>query len=83
MNKLEYSVIHKYLKEVNLPIVPSFFNKSLSKDYSFDWEKTEVLIKRIFAMDVFLQLSVDANIFDRDKNVIYMGAPVSTSPLPT
>lgn len=76
-------MIHEYLKEVKLPIVPNFFDKSLSDDFTFDWLTTEVTIKRTFGMDVFLQLMVDASIYERDKNVIYMGTPTASSPLPT
>lgn len=77
-----YTVILKYLKEVNLPLVPNFFNKSLNKDFKFNWVKSEVAIKKILAMDVFLHLTIDSNIYETNKNAIYMGSPTNESPLP-
>lgn len=82
-DKLGYTAIYKYLKQVKLPIVPNFFNKSLTNDFKFDWLSTEVLINKIFGMDTFLHLVVDASIYQRNSNVIYMGMPAAGSPLPT
>lgn len=81
LDRLGYSVIIKYLKEVDLPVIPNFFNESKST-FTFDWIKTEVALKKTFAMDTLIGLLVDADIYNRSNSVIYMGTPGTACPLP-
>lgn len=83
LDKLGFSSIIKYLKEVNLPVFPNFFNKSLNANFTFDWISIEVALKKTFAMDNFIGVLVDADIFNRSRNVIYMGTPGTSCPLPS
>ncbi|KAF5294546.1 hypothetical protein FQR65_LT10738 [Abscondita terminalis] len=83
LNKVGYTSLIKYLKEAGLPILPTFFNKSKSENFTFDWISVEVNLKKIFAMDTFVGVLVDADVFNRSRNVIYMGTPGSTCPLPS
>ncbi|KAK5643359.1 hypothetical protein RI129_007204 [Pyrocoelia pectoralis] len=83
LDKLGYNGIIKYLHEVKLPVMPNFFNKTAHADFKFDWIKVEVALKKTFAMDNFIGLLVDADIYNRSRNVIYMGTPDSPCPLPS
>ncbi|KAJ8983447.1 hypothetical protein NQ317_013320 [Molorchus minor] len=44
--------------------------------------RTETLLKQVFMMDVFIGFAVDANIYNGSENVIYIGLPYNTCPLP-
>lgn len=84
VNELGLTSTYKYLKKVKLPIVPNYF--TLTDDqklsFSFDWMKTETLIKQNFMMDVFIGAVVDNNIFNGTENVIYVGRIFQSTPLP-
>jgi hypothetical protein len=77
-------MIYKYLQEVDLPSVPSIFTKTEQEieDFKFDWLKSETMIKKFFAMDVLIGFFVEANIFNRSENVMYIGVPGLRCPLP-
>lgn len=67
----------------NLPVVPNFFNKSLNQqNFQFDWAKTEVSLKLVLAMDIFIGFTVQPNIYKRNENVIYLGVLYQSCPLP-
>lgn len=71
--------LYHYLSSIDLPIVPTFFD---SRDDKFDWMRSEVLLKTVLAMDVFIGFTVQPNIFKRDQNVIYVGLLFQSCPLP-
>ncbi|XP_066145515.1 endothelin-converting enzyme homolog [Euwallacea fornicatus] len=73
--------LYDYLAMVNLPIVPSFINRS--NNTQFNWVKTEVSMKMVLAMDLFIGFTVQPNIFKRDQNVIYLGILLQNCPLPS
>lgn len=83
LDDLGVTVLVNYLKKVNLPVIPTYFSESPDADFKFDWIKTEVELKKTFATDTFIGLLVDADIYNRSNNVIYMGTPDSNSPLPS
>lgn len=84
IDSLGLKPLYKYLKAVNLPVLPDFFNNiSNTKDTKFDWIKSEVLIKTVLAMDLFVGFTVGPNIFKRDQNVIYVGVLFQSCPLPS
>ncbi|KAF5282082.1 hypothetical protein FQA39_LY00607 [Lamprigera yunnana] len=83
LNELGYEGIKKYLQEVNLPIMPSIFNNTKHTNFTFDVIAVEVALKKTFAMDTFIGFLVDADIFNRSRNVIYMGTPEDQCPLPS
>ncbi|XP_017772968.1 PREDICTED: neprilysin-11 [Nicrophorus vespilloides] len=84
INNLGYSVIYKYLKEVGLPEIPSYFSgKSVDDDIDFDWIEVSVKLKQIFAMNLFIQFDIDADIYNRSNNVLYIGSGISSAPLPS
>ncbi|XP_022902040.2 neprilysin [Onthophagus taurus] len=85
INKLGYSVIFKYLKLIELPSVPKIFNATEQEvdSYQFDWIKADVNSKKMFATDLFVQFLVDADIFNRSQNVMFLGSSRATSPLPS
>lgn len=83
LDMLGYNGIIKYLQKVHLPLIPSFFNETDHANFKFDWIKVEVALKKVLAMDNFIGLFVDADIYNRSRNVIYMGAPDSACPLPS
>lgn len=76
--------MYKYLVRAKLPIIPNYFNitEDAKSNFSFDWMKTETLIKQIFMMDVFIGATVDSNIFNGTENVIYVGKIFQKTPLP-
>lgn len=76
--------MNKYLKRAKLPVVPSLFTVSDTErdSFTFNWMKTETLIKQIFMMDVFIGFAVDANIYNGSENVIYVGQLYQRCPLP-
>ncbi|XP_050300077.1 neprilysin isoform X2 [Anthonomus grandis grandis] len=73
----------KYLNMTGLPTIPSYFNTILTKDFQFDWVRTEVLLKVVLAMDVFIGFTVQPNIFKRNESVIYVGVLYQSCPLPS
>ncbi|KAI4463568.1 zinc metalloprotease family m13 neprilysin-related [Holotrichia oblita] len=85
LNKLGYSIILKYLQKVDLPLVPRYF--TLSQDdqnkFEFDWMKADVKVKKVFAKDLFLEFTVDSDVFNRSINVMYLGKSRNSSPLPS
>lgn len=70
------------MREANFSIVPQFFNKSKSESFTFDWLKMDVLIKKLFYMDVFIGMTVDSNVYDTSNNSFYLGTPGHDCPLP-
>ncbi|XP_018319992.1 endothelin-converting enzyme homolog isoform X2 [Agrilus planipennis] len=81
-NKLGYSVIYDYLKIVGLPLIPSLFESESNETYKFDWIITEAKIRKTFSMDTLIGFTVDANIYNRNETVIYIGRPSISSQLP-
>ncbi|KAL1505409.1 hypothetical protein ABEB36_004982 [Hypothenemus hampei] len=68
---------------VHLPIIPTFFNKSVDqKKIDFDWTKTEIFLKIVLAMDVFIGFNVEPNMYKRNENAIHLGVLVHICPLP-
>lgn len=84
INKLGYSVILKYLQQVDLPLVPRYFtlNQHDQEKFEFDWVKADVNVKKVFAKDLFLEFTVDLDVFNRSINVMYLGRSRNLSPLP-
>lgn len=84
MDQLGLSVIYKYLKLVNLPLIPNYLVKDEKerKDFKFDWLKCEADLKKTFYMDVFIGFIVQANIYNRSENVLYLGTRGLQCPLP-
>ncbi|CAG9762242.1 unnamed protein product [Ceutorhynchus assimilis] len=74
--------LYEILKILDLPIIPNFFNAP-AKDFKFDWAKTEVAMKQVLAMDVFIGFTVGPNIFKRNENVMYLGVLFQSCPLPS
>lgn len=74
----------KYLKLVGLPLVPRYFTLSEGDKakFEFDWIKADVKVKKIFAKDLFLEFTVDSDVFNRSLNVMYLGKSRNLSPLP-
>ncbi|KAJ3659201.1 hypothetical protein Zmor_010902 [Zophobas morio] len=85
VDNLGLSVVYKYLKEVDLPTIPSLFTKTDQEleDFQFDWLKSEATIKKTFAMDVLIGFFVQPNMYNRSENVMYIGVPVTPCPLPS
>ncbi|KRT81252.1 Peptidase, partial [Oryctes borbonicus] len=85
INKLGYSVILKYLQQVDLPLVPRYFtlNQNDQEKFEFDWVKADVNVKKVFAKDLFLEFTVDLDVFNRSINVMYLGRSRNLSPLPS
>lgn len=83
LKRLGFSVMFKYLKQAELPMVPRFFEKpSDTSGFHFDWMQADVNLKRLLDMDLFVGFLVDANIYNRTMNVMYIGRPSASSPLP-
>ncbi|RZB39536.1 neprilysin-like, partial [Asbolus verrucosus] len=78
-------LVYKYLQEVGLPQIPSLLTKTDEEiaDFKFDWLKADAVIKKTFAMDVLIGFGVDANIYNRSENVMYIGVPGQRCPLPS
>ncbi|XP_044254870.1 endothelin-converting enzyme homolog isoform X2 [Tribolium madens] len=85
LDDLGLSVIYKYLKEADLPSVPSLVTKTDEEiaEFQFDWLKSDAVIKKTFAMDVLIGFVVDSNIFNQSENVMYIGVPGLRCPLPS
>ncbi|KAJ8915864.1 hypothetical protein NQ315_015475 [Exocentrus adspersus] len=85
LDRLGLTAMYKYITRAKLPVVPSLFTLAdTEKDtFSFDWVKSETLIKQIFMMDVFIGFVIDANIYNGSENVIYIGQLYQKCPLPS
>ncbi|XP_015834804.2 neprilysin isoform X1 [Tribolium castaneum] len=85
LDDLGLSVVFKYLKEVDLPPVPSFLTKSDDEiaEFHFDWLKSDAVIKKTFAMDVLIGFVVDSNMLNQSENAMYIGVPGLRCPLPS
>lgn len=68
---------------VNLSMVPHLLDvKKRDDSFSFDWLKTEVVIKKMFYMDIFIGFTVDSNMYERSNYSMYIGTPGNMCPLP-
>ncbi|XP_018561401.1 endothelin-converting enzyme homolog [Anoplophora glabripennis] len=85
LDQLGIGVMNKYLKRARLPVIPSLFTvtDTEKETFTFNWMKTETLIKQIFMMDVFIGFAVDANIYNGSENVIFVGQLYQKCPLPS
>lgn len=84
IDSLGLTPLYEYIKMVNLPVIPNFFNKTLDvKTFQFDWAKVEAKMKIVLAMDSFIGFTVQPNIFRRNENVIYLGVLYQSCPLPS
>lgn len=85
LDDLGLSVLYKHLEAVDLPLVPSLLTKTEDEiaSFKFDWLKSDAVIKKAFAMDVLIGFAVEANIFNRSENVMYIGVPGQRCPLPS
>lgn len=84
LDQLGLGSINKYLRRARLPVVPSIFTVPAAEraTFTFNWMKSETLIKQSFMMDVFIGFVVDANIYNGSENVIYVGQLYQKCPLP-
>lgn len=74
--------MHKYLKEAGLPLVPNYLKTDKVDNQQFDWISADVQMKKLFDMDLFIGFVVDMNIYNTSTNVMYIGSPSASSPLP-
>nr|XP_022902052.1 neprilysin-3-like isoform X2 [Onthophagus taurus] len=58
--KLGLSVMDKYLTQANLPRIPTIFTLPEQNwdNYTFNWVKTSVMMKKIFGIDLFFKTVV-------------------------
>lgn len=83
LDRVGYKVVYKYLDMLNLSVVPHLLDvKKRDDNFTFDWLKTEVDIKKLFYMDVFVGFTVDTNMYERSKYSMYIGTPGNMCPLP-
>uniref|UniRef100_A0AAR5PYJ0 Endothelin-converting enzyme 1 n=2 Tax=Dendroctonus ponderosae TaxID=77166 RepID=A0AAR5PYJ0_DENPD len=82
LDHLGLNPLYDVLSLTNLPLVPSFFNQTPSSG-QFDWIKSEILLKLVLAMDVFIGFTVQPNLYRRNENVMYMGVLYQSCPLPS
>ncbi|CAG9819651.1 unnamed protein product [Phaedon cochleariae] len=83
--ELGISAIYQHLENADLPIIPSYISLSGEEmeNFTFDWLRTEALLKQSMTVDVFIGTIVSVNIFNSSEYVIMVGTPDSETPLPS
>ncbi|RVE42834.1 hypothetical protein evm_012509 [Chilo suppressalis] len=86
LDKLGLKPVFEILKELGLPLYPTYLNVTQNNnydDYNFDWIETVIKVKTYLGMDVL----VGFDIFTDPKNSsifrLVMGSPETTNPFPS
>ncbi|XP_074037560.1 endothelin-converting enzyme homolog [Leptinotarsa decemlineata] len=84
-NILGLAAMYTILKKVKLPFVPHYILKKVSEreNFTFNWMKSETLIKRYFGMDVFIGARVAVNSYNVSQNIIEIGSISENTILPS
>lgn len=83
-DKLEFQPLFRYLKQFNLPKIPTMLKKSEGDtiDFDFDWVKTIVKIKRSLGADKIIGFEIFPDPKNRSVNYLAIGSPSQESELP-
>ncbi|KAG5672471.1 hypothetical protein PVAND_002598 [Polypedilum vanderplanki] len=83
-DKLEFQPLFRYLKQFNLPKIPTLLKNSESDviDFEFDWVKTIVKIKRSLGADKIIGFEIFPDPKNRSVNYLAIGSPSQESELP-
>lgn len=83
LNELSFGPIVKYLKEFDLPVIPTTIfeanspegNDDLEKIGNFNWIKTIARMRKEFSMSFLLSFNVVPSFGDTSKTIIYLSYP--------
>lgn len=81
-DKLHFAPLFRFLKEYNLPRVPSMIIDPLATGAKFDWVKSIVKIKRSLGTDKLIGFEIFPDPKNRSEKFLALGSPTQESDLP-
>lgn len=81
-DKLQFAPLFRYLKEYNLPRIPTMIIDPQAPDIQFDWVKSIVKIKRSLGADKLIGFEIFPDPKNRTKKYLALGSPTQENDLP-
>lgn len=81
-DKLHFSPLFRFLKEYNLPKIPTMIIDPQAMDVQFDWVKSIVKIKKSLGVDKLIGFEIFPDPKNRSDKYLALGSPTQESDLP-
>lgn len=81
-DKLQFNPLFRYLKEFNLPKIPSLITDPKAENLRFDWIKSIVKIKRSLGADKLIGFEIFPDPKNRTESYLALGSPSQDTDLP-
>lgn len=81
-DKLQFKPLFHFLKDYNLPSIPTIIRSPDAPDSQFDWIKSIVKIKRSLGADKLIGFEIFPDPKNRSEKYLAIGSPSTENDLP-
>lgn len=81
-DKLQFKPLFQFLKDYNLPSIPTIISSTDESDNHFDWIKSIVKIKRSLGADKLIGFEIFPDPKNRSEKYLAIGSPSTDNDLP-
>lgn len=81
-DKLQFATLYRYLKDFNLPRVPTLITDPSAVDVQYDWIKSIARIKRSLGADKLIGFEIFPDPKNRTEKYLAIGSPSEENDLP-
>lgn len=81
-DKRQFGPLFQFLKDYNLPPVPTIISSSENSDNQFDWIKSIVKIKKSLGADKLIGFEIFPDPKNRTNKYLAIGSPSTENDLP-